>query len=86
MGILPLEFMEGEGADRLGLNGTETFDVSEVMLGMDAPASQRAKVTAHRRDGSTVTFECLVRIDTATEGAYMAAGGILPYVLDQMSS
>lgn len=81
MGILPLEFQEGQGAASLGLDGTETYDVEPVDLSHGLPAKPLTLVTAHRADGTSVSFECVVRVDTAGEGAFLSAGGILPFVL-----
>lgn len=81
MGILPLEFQKGQGAASLGLDGTETYDVEPVDLSHGLPAKPLTLVTAHRADGTSVSFECVVRVDTAGEGAFLSAGGILPYVL-----
>ena len=81
MGILPLEFQEGQGAAALGLDGTETYDVEPVDLSGGLPAKPLTLVTAHRADGTSVSFECVVRVDTAGEGAFLSAGGILPFVL-----
>ena len=85
MGILPLEFLEGQGAESLGLDGTETYDVEPVDLTAGLPARPRTQVTATRADGTSVSFECVVRVDTAGEGAFLSAGGILPYVLGSLS-
>ena len=85
MGILPLEFLEGQSAESLGLDGTETYDVEPVDLSAGLPARPRTQVSATRADGTSVSFECVVRVDTAGEGAFLAAGGILPYVLGSLS-
>ena len=85
MGVLPLQFAEGQSAASLGLTGEETFDVSPVDLSAGLPASRTATVTATRPDGSSVSFDCVVRVDTPMEGAFLAKGGILPYVLDTLS-
>ena len=82
MGVLPLQFVEGQSAGSLGLDGTETYDVSPVDLTGGLPASRTATVTARRADGTSLSFECVVRIDTPMEGAFLSRGGILPYVLD----
>ena len=84
MGVLPLQFMEGEGAESIGIRGDETFDVSAVDLSAGLPAERTARVVATRPDGTTLEFSCLVRIDTPMEGAFVAKGGILPYVLDSL--
>lgn len=84
MGILPLEFVKGVSASSLGLDGTETIDVDPVDLTGGLPARPTTTVHATRPDGSRIDFECRVRVDTPTEGSYLASGGILPAVLDQM--
>ena len=84
MGILPLQFKEGESADALGLDGHEVFDIAPVDFSQGLPSPSYARITALRQDGSTVEFEAEVRVDTPTEGAYFSAGGILPFVLDTL--
>ena len=84
MGILPLEFCDGQTAETLGLDGTETYDIEPVDLSAGLPASRTCAVRATRADGTVVNFECTVRVDTPTEGAYLSRGGILPYVLEQL--
>ena len=84
MGVLPLQFREGESAATLGLDGTESYDISAVDLRAGLPASRTATVTATRPGGERVRFECVVRVDTPTEGAFLAKGGILPYVLSSL--
>lgn len=85
MGILPLEFAKGGGAAALGLDGTEVYDIEPVDLAAGLPARPRTTVTATRADGTRVTFDCVVRVDTALEGAFLRNGGILPYVLEELS-
>ena len=77
MGILPLQYADGESAERLGLTGRETFAVRGLANG-DA---REATVEAMRDDGETMTFAARVRLDTPREREYLRAGGILPYVL-----
>ena len=84
MGILPLEYCGGQTAETLGLDGTETYDIEPVDLSAGLPASRTCAVRATRADGTVVNFECTVRVDTPTEGAYLSRGGILPYVLEQL--
>ena len=84
MGVLPLQFQEGQSASALGLTGEETFDVSPVDLTGGLPEPRVAAVTATRPDGTTVSFDCTVRVDTPMEGAFLARGGILPYVLEEL--
>ncbi|MEG1246584.1 aconitate hydratase AcnA [Gordonibacter sp.] len=81
MGILPLQFAEGESAASLGLDGSETYTVEPVDFGGGLPEPRIAEVRAERADGTTTTFEATVRVDTPTEGRYYENGGILPYVL-----
>ena len=85
MGVLPLQLKEGESAETLGLDGTETYDVSPVDVSDGLPAERTATVTATRRDGTKIVFECVVRVDTPMEGDYLSSGGILPYVLDELA-
>ncbi|HUQ81112.1 MAG TPA: aconitate hydratase AcnA [Gemmatimonadaceae bacterium] len=82
MGVLPLEFTNGETRQSLGLTGFETFDLA----GLDDSLRPRATltVTARAADGSKTTFKVLTRIDTPEELSYYKHGGILPYVLRQL--
>jgi aconitate hydratase len=80
MGILPLQFAEGDSAESLGLNGTETFDVADLGGG-DA---REAAVKVHRAEGGDISFTTTVRIDTPQEWLYYRHGGILQYVLRQL--
>ncbi len=81
MGVLPLQFPEGEDAESLGLSGTETFSVVgvEAMNDGDVPKTLTVEVTAE--DGSESSFDAVVRIDTPGEADYYRNGGILQYVL-----
>ncbi|MGN8245400.1 aconitate hydratase AcnA [Cellulomonas soli] len=81
MGVLPLQFPEGESADSLGLDGTETFDIAGVTALNDGVTPRAVAVTATRADGAVVTFDAVVRIDTPGEADYYRNGGILQYVL-----
>ena len=83
MGILPLQFMPGESAEALGLDGAETFDIP-VDNGLTP--RQELEVTAVRPDGTAVRFTALVRIDTPVEADYYRNGGILHTVLKEMAS
>ena len=78
MGVLPLQFKEGDSADSLGLDGTETFDIH---VDDDVQAGDDIKVTATKDDGSTVEFMTDCRIDTPVEVEYYRNGGILHKVL-----
>ena len=84
MGILPLQFQEGESAEALGLDGTERYTVAPIDFSAGLPEPRVVGVTAERADGTTVAFEATVRVDTPTEGRYYANGGILPFVLRQL--
>jgi aconitate hydratase len=77
MGVLPLQFPEGETAESLGLTGEETFDVGDLQNG----EAKSVEVTASRDGADPVTFEAKVRIDTPNEVAYFQNGGILHRVL-----
>ena len=82
MGVLPLLFKEGENAQTLGLDGSETFSVTGLQDGQ----SKRATVTATRKDGSTASFEVKVMLLTPKEVEYFRHGGILHYVLRQLAA
>ena len=84
MGVLPLQFEEGESAESLGLDGTESYTVEPIDFSDGLPEPREAAVRAERDDGSSVEFKVTVRVDTPTEGRYYANGGILPYVLRQL--
>ncbi len=81
MGVLPLQFPEGENAESLGLTGEETFDISGVTALNDGEVPRTVHVTVTRTDGSTQEFDAVVRIDTPGEADYYRNGGILQYVL-----
>ena len=83
MGVLPLQFRDGEDAEALGLNGTETFDVA---VPEDLRPRQEIKVVARDADGSEKTFFALARVDTPVEVDYYRNGGILPTVLRKMAT
>jgi aconitate hydratase len=84
MGVLPLQFPEGESAASLGLDGTETFDVSGVTALNDGSTPRTVHVTATKVSGETVEFDAVVRIDTPGEADYYRNGGIMQYVLRGM--
>ncbi|MDT0164362.1 aconitate hydratase AcnA [Actinotalea sp. AC32] len=81
MGVLPLQFPAGESADSLGLDGTETFDVSGVTALNEGTTPSTVAVRATKGDGSVVEFDAVLRIDTPGEADYYRNGGILQYVL-----
>ena len=82
MGVLPLQFVDGDSASTLGLTGTETFAVEGVATGLSPRG--RLQVTATAADGSPLAFPVTVRIDTPEELTAYRHGGILPYVVRQI--
>jgi aconitate hydratase len=82
MGVLPLQYKDGENAHSLGLSGRETFD----LVGLDRGAAKFVKVIAKADDGKTTQFEVRLRIDTPKELDYFQHGGILHYVLRQLAA
>ncbi len=82
MGVLPLQFLEGEDAQSLGLTGKEVFDIK----GHTDPKAKTVTVTATAPGGDTTSFEAQVRIDTPKERDYYENGGILHYVLRQLAA
>ena len=81
MGILPLQFEEGNSVETLGLDGTEQVTIAPIDFSQGLPIPSQVDVIAHKPQGETVSFKAIVRIDTPTEGAYFYHGGILQYVL-----
>jgi aconitate hydratase len=87
MGIVPLQFKEGDNAQSLGLSGEETYEISGLkrMLDTNFASGRELKVRARRADGNMLEFPAIVRIDTPQEALYYQHGGILPYVLRQLA-
>jgi len=83
MGVLPLVYRDGESADSLGIDGTETFDID---VHDDLEPRQTLKIRAARADGTVIEFEAIARVDTPIEVDYLRNGGILHYVLRRMTS
>jgi aconitate hydratase len=85
MGVLPLQFKEGQSAASFSLDGSEAFDLAGLE---NAEIRPRMEVTLKitRADGSTAEVALMLRIDTPIEVEYYKAGGILPYVLRQLVS
>jgi len=81
MGVLPLQFLSGDNAGSLGLDGTESFDIT----GHTKSDSENVTVTATAEDGSVKSFAAKIRIDTPKERDYYEHGGILQYVLRQLA-
>jgi aconitate hydratase len=89
MGVIPLQFPEGQSAGSLGLDGTESFQIAGIEAINEGEVPRTLTVvatpTAHSADGAReVRFEARVRIDTPAEADYYRNGGILPYVLRQL--
>ena len=82
MGVVPCQFRDGTGVASLGLDGSETFDVTGLADGL-APR-QEATLVIHRATGQSESVPLTVRIDTPIEVEYYRHGGILPYVLRQL--
>src|SRR5438128_3953243 len=82
MGVLPLQFREGENAESLGLTGNETFTITGVAR---IEPRQDIEVQVTRKDGSTTSFTARCRIDTYNELEYFRSGGILQYVLRKLA-
>jgi len=88
MGVVPLQFKEGESADKLGLSGEEVYDIVGLKKLLETNMAGRREVTVRARgaEGKTKEFQALVRIDTPQEVLYYRNGGILQYVLRQLLS
>ncbi|MDO8862948.1 aconitate hydratase AcnA [Haliea sp. E1-2-M8] len=80
MGILPLQYSEGDTAESLGLEGDETFAIPAI-----EPGQQKVTVTVSRSDADEQSFEARIRIDTPNEFSYYRHGGILHYVLRRLA-
>ncbi|WP_426269038.1 aconitate hydratase AcnA [Dyella kyungheensis] len=81
MGVLPLQFQDGQNAQSLGLTGKETFDIT----GLDGGESKTARVTAKDENGKTKEFTVKVLLLTPKEREFFRHGGILQYVLRQLA-
>jgi aconitate hydratase len=87
MGILPLQFLPGQGVESLGLTGRESYDIAGLagILSEGFPRGRELTVSATRPDGSSLGFRAAIRIDTPQELQYFRHGGILEYVLRQIA-
>jgi len=83
MGVAPLTFLDGQSAESLGLDGTETFDIE---LADDVRPRDEIAVTATKTDGTEVAFTTILRADTPVEIEYLRNGGILHTVLKEMAA
>jgi aconitate hydratase len=91
MGVLPLQFPDGQSADSLGLSGEEVFSIEGIAAAMNdggpsssSPLPSEVQVTAQREGAEPVSFAARVRIDTPREAEYFRHGGILQFVLRQL--
>ena len=82
MGVLPLQFVDGQNAQSLGLDGSETFDVT----GLQDGAAKVATVSARKLDGTELKFQAKVLLLTPKEVEYFRHGGLLHYVLRQLAA
>jgi aconitate hydratase len=86
MGVLPLQFPDGQSAETLGLTGEETFEITGLAEAMaeGGPPPDHAHVIARSADGKVIELDARVRIDTPREAEYFRHGGILQFVLRQL--
>ena len=84
MGVLPLQFLEGESAAQLDLDGSETFDIDDLDDQLTPLATVNVRAT--RPDGAIKSFQARVRIDTPVEVDYYRNGGILQTVLRRLAA
>ena len=84
MGVLPLQFPEGESHESLGLDGTETFTLTGITEFNNGEIPATVHVKAEKDGADAVEFDAVVRVDTPGEAEYFRHGGILQYVLRQM--
>jgi aconitate hydratase len=83
MGVLPLQFHDGETAESLGLVGTEKFTITGIA---ELKPRQDVEITVRRDDKTEFTITARCRIDTYNELEYFRSGGILPYVLRNLAA
>ncbi len=84
MGVLPLQFADGDGAERLGLTGFEEYDLTGIAEGLTPGGTVRVRVT--REDGVAADFRAVVRLDSDVELEYYRNGGILHTVLRKLAT
>ena len=85
MGVVPLQFPAGQSAESLGLDGTEIFSITGLTALNEGTTPRTVTVRAEKADGSVISFDAVVRIDTPGEADYFRHGGILQYVLRQLA-
>ena len=79
MGVLPLQYMNGDTAEKLGLTGNETFTITGIAE--DIKPLKKVQVIAKKEDGTEIKFDAIARMDSNIEIEYYRHGGILQYVL-----
>jgi aconitate hydratase len=84
MGVLPLQFVQGDNAAKLKLTGKELFHISGVQKAVET--GSRVDVQAITAEGKEICFQAVPRVDTPQEAEYFRNGGILPYVLRQLAN
>ena len=84
MGVVPLQFPAGQSAESLGLDGTEIFSITGLTALNEGTTPRTVAVRVEKTDGSVISFDAVVRIDTPGEADYFRHGGILQYVLRQL--
>jgi aconitate hydratase len=85
MGVLPLQFEDGDNGESLGLDGTEVFDVAGIDPGTDIPPILTVTAT-HPQTNVITTFTVRSRVDTSLEQLYLRAGGVLPYAFARVAN
>ncbi|WP_314210372.1 aconitate hydratase AcnA [uncultured Actinomyces sp.] len=85
MGVVPLQFPAGQSAESLGLDGTEIFFITGLTALNEGTTPHTVAVRAEKTDGSVISFDAVVRIDTPGEADYFRHGGILQYVLRSLA-
>ncbi|OMG14935.1 aconitate hydratase AcnA [Actinomyces naeslundii] len=85
MGVVPLQFPAGQSAESLGLDGTEIFFITGLTALNEGTTPRTVAVRAEKTDGSVISFDAVVRIDTPGEADYFRHGGILQYVLRSLA-
>jgi len=81
MGVLPLEFVDGQNRESLGLTGYEVYSIEGIQAAVESCGQKRVRVAINGK-----SFEARARIDTPVEIEYYRSGGILPFVLNQLAS
>jgi aconitate hydratase len=79
MGVLPLQYLKGDNAEKLGLTGNESFSIKGIA--QDIKPLKKVQVIAKKDDGTEIKFDAIARMDSDIEIEYYRHGGILQYVL-----